>query len=461
MPFSVFLKRAFLLLVIGLLLSACGLRTVTPSPPGQPTPTPQAQPSRATTTQAVSPKTTLVPPSPVPPTVTPSPTPLPEPQGEIVLWEQLPPEQQPFLKGKIEAFQKLFPAVQFSLRHLDSDTFSPQLAEAGQNGPHLLIAPAEKAGEWQKARFILPVGALFDKTFLNGFAPNLPSGLQIDSDLWGIPYSFGSSLLLFYNKRLISPDKIPDSWEAMTNFVRANPVKRGEYYPFATDLYDPYLLLAALDAYGGSVLDQKNQPTLNTEAMRQALQFLQDAVFKNKLVPLDPNYPQMQLLFRTGQLAMIIGQSDNLTDYQSGNWNKLELGVARLPRLNSKALRSPEAGLAYFIGSTATGDGAKVAALRTFIRFMSSSEQQRDFLIQLKQFPVTRAGLNDPLVKNDPIFSIIAEQFQASRAIPPLPEWQTIIEAMRSPISAVIASRASPTEGAEAMQDLAQKNLKK
>src|SRR5690349_9795136 len=126
MRFSHFLKCTSLLLMTSLLLSACGLSTATPARPDQTITTLPASPSAVGTVSSSSATTgpTLAPPTSTPlPTVTPSPTPLPVPQGEIVLWEQLPPEQQNFLKSKIEAFQKLYPAVQFTVRHLDSATF--------------------------------------------------------------------------------------------------------------------------------------------------------------------------------------------------------------------------------------------------------------------------------------------------------------------------------------------------
>jgi maltose-binding protein MalE len=452
------LKYGILLITLGLGLTACGLSTPTPLPPDYPTSTP-LPPTGGPSEPPVVP-TARPTPTTNRPTVVPTPTALPTPQGEIVLWEQLPANQSAFLKTKIEAFQKLYPEVTVTLRHFDNDDLKAKLAQAETNKPALIVASTQNSDEWRQTGYILPVDSLFDKKFLDSFALNLMRVLQAGGETRGIPYSWGDTLLLYYNKKLISADKIPDSWQGMTDFVRANPAKRGEFYPFTADLYDPFLLLAALDAYGGTVLGPDNQPRLNTEPMRQALQFLQDAVYKNKVVPLDPNFPQMQLLFNLGQLALVIDRAENLSGYLDHQSNKLELGVTRLPQLNGKTLNPPATGLAYFIGSSVKDQGAQLAAVKAFITFMTNIEQQRDRFTQLKQLPVTRAGLNDPLVKKDPIFSAIAGQLPNSPVIPSSREWRAVLAAFPQPISAVIADRASAAEGAAALQDLTVKNLK-
>jgi hypothetical protein len=92
---------------------------------------------------------------------------------------------------------------------------------------------------------------------------------------------------------------------------------------------------------------------------------------------------------------------------------------------------------------------------------MSEPEQQRELFTQLKLLPPTRTWLSDPLIKTDAIWGAVAEQAKSASAVSPLPEWRAIFEAMRTPIANVVALRASPAEGAAAMQDLALKSLKK
>ncbi len=460
-------------LLVCLFLTACGFQTVTPSArtekPIQTVASPNIglglnnsgskTPSPAAITATPIPATATL----LPPTSTA--TPWPTPQGKLIIWEQLSTEQAALLRNKLEAFQKTYPDVQFTLQHVEGDKFNGQLseAEADKSGPHLIIAPAERTGEWQKAKYILPLDNLLDKALLENFAPNILQGVKLNGSVWGVPLNFGSTLLLFYNKKLISLDKIPNSWEAMTAYVRANPLKRGEFYPLSADLYDPNFLIAALNAFGSDMpLDTNNQPRLNTEPMRQTLQFLQDAVFKNKVVPAEPIYPQMQLLFRTGRVAMIIANDENLLDYLNPKWAaRLDLGVAPLPKVNDRALVPPTNGLAYFIGSAAGSDGPRLSALRAFLAFMAQPEQQRDLATQLKLMPPTQAGLNDPIIKNDPLLAAIAGQLQTARAVSPTLEWKALIEALRVPISSVVDARASAAEGAAAMQELALRNFKR
>ncbi|MEI6044981.1 MAG: extracellular solute-binding protein [Chloroflexota bacterium] len=433
----------------GGLLAACGLSYATPA----------TSPTALTLTGKGSSSAMLGIATPPPsPTVIPTPTPWPAPQGEIVLWEQLNPAQLTVLQSKIEAFQKLYPEVQFDLHHFEGEQIN---SEPGRE-PHLLIAPNVLAGAWQRSQLILPLDPLFEPKFLEGFAPNVLQGLSFGGQVWALPYDFGQTLLLYYNKKLVEPDEVPNSWEAFTTYVRANPIKKNQYYPFAADLTDPDLLLAILGAFGGSLLDSQNQPHLNTEPMRQTLQFLQDTVYKYKLAIVEPNYATLGFLFRAGRVSFMIARSENLASYQHPDLsNRLELGVAHLPRLNGQELTPPSHGLAYFIGRAAQNDQAKLATLRAFLLFVSTPEEQRDLPTLLKLLPPTQAGLNDPLVKDDPLLVAVAAQLQNSKAIWSTPEWKAVIEAVRLPLRNVVADRASATEGAAAMQDLALKNLKK
>lgn len=434
-----------LVLLLGSLLSACGFQTRTPAPTPKPSPTASPTP--------VGQSLPVATPTPLPP------TPSQTLQGEIIIWEQLDPEQAVFLRNKLETFQKLYPDVLFNLRHIEPESFNSALSQAGKAGPHLFLGPATQAGEWQRAGVSLPVDSFFDKKFLDTFELTPLQGLTLDGKLWGLPFDYGQTLMLFYNKKLVGPDKVPNTWDALTAYVRANPSRKDEFYPFAADLNDPNLLLAALGAAGGSPLDSNNRPNLNTEAMQNALQFLQDNLFRYKTLAPIPSYNQMQALFKAGKVAFIIGGTENLAEYRQAG---VELGLVRLPKLNDHPLTPPaNNALAWFMGSAVKEDGPKLAAVRLFLNYMSEPEQQRELFTQLKLLPPTRTGLSDPLIKNDAIWGAVAEQAKSASAVSPLPEWRAIFEAMRTPIANVVALRASPAEGAAAMQDLALKSLKK
>ncbi len=440
------------------LLAGCGLPS--PTPIIRSSPTPSSLPNLAPTRTAIPapPATATVQPTSVLPTATPQPA----PQGKILVWAHNNPDTNTFLRGIADDFQKLYPAVGIELRQLDPETFNSQLNETGQDGPQILLAPANMAGEWQRAKLILPLDRFFEAKFFQQFVPEVLQGVRDDNQFWGVPFNFGHSLALFYNKKLVNLDKIPASWEGMTAFVRANPAKPGEFYPFSADLFEPNFLLGVLSAHGGTTFNQNNQPTLNTPEMRQSLQFLQDAIFKNKLVPAEPTYLQMQLLFRTGRLAMLLADSDNLPEYQKPEWSsRLEVGIGRIPQINGRTPIMPSAGLAYFLGSSADDNPARLSAVRLFLAFASLPEQQRKLVNSLKILPPTNTTLADPVVKSEPFLGALAVQFQSTRALLPSPLSKTILEAMRLPINNVVWSRASAAEGAAAMQDLALQKLKR
>ena len=115
------------------------------------------------------------------------------------------------------------------------------------------------------------------------FVPAAADIVTADGTLWGAPTSFGNQLMLYWNKSLAG-DTAPadsDAWVA-----KAKELTTGGNYGIVFNQTESFWLVPFLGGFGGSVFAADGvTPTLDTDAMKGALQFMYDLKYTDKVMP--------------------------------------------------------------------------------------------------------------------------------------------------------------------------------
>jgi len=359
------------------------------------------------------------------------------------------PEEASLLAENIAGFNKLFPNVKITVKPLNpGEVLENKVARAMQagNGPDLVIAPVGQTGEWATNKLIRPVQDLLDKNFLANFEPNALAGSNVAGVGYGLPYNYGNILMLYYNKKLVAAP--PNTFEDLIK--QARNLTKGNQLGLALNREDYFWLLPFLDAYEGWPVDNAGQITLNTDPMKNALQY-----FKDLATQFPTGYDEANRAFIDGRLAFFINGDWELDSYQKPEVkSKLEVGVAPIPTINNRTPHSMTGGRHYFLSAKAEGDRLKAALY--FMQFRSLSEQQKQ-LIQLGLIPPTRDGLNSAEVKNRPQWSAVIDQLKGARVQPVRKGMGEVWTAIAAGMKAVQEGSATPVEAAAKMQEAATK----
>lgn len=335
-------------------------------------------------------------------------------------------------------------------------------AFAGQ-GPDLLWTVSDHAGPFVAMQIIKPVDKIVGEDFLEGFVRPGLECVELEGKTWGVPISVGNHLMLLYNKNLIK--EAPVNTDEMIKVGKALTVDLDndgvpDQYGLVYNLNEPFFFAPWLGGFGGWPLDGTT-PTLNTQAMVDALQFAHDLKFVHKIVPVECDYDAADSLFKEGKAAMLINGDWSLAGYQTPEVKeKVDLGVARIPMVNETGLwpAPMTSGIYFMIPDYISGEKLEIA--KEFIEYISSDEVQLLFLEKHMRLPATITALENPLIASDPIVSGSADQMVVGKPMPTVAEMRAAWDAIRPNQEAVMAGKMSPESAAKAMQDAAEKLIR-
>jgi arabinogalactan oligomer/maltooligosaccharide transport system substrate-binding protein len=372
----------------------------------------------------------------------------------LALWEGFDPAQKEWLKEEIAAFQKTAPQITVEILHYASGEELIERVRDGEAEFDLAVGHAALVELLRAEGLIRPVGDVSEGGFLDEFAQPSLEGVSRGEEIWGVPFSAGLHLLFYYNKELV--EESPQ--DTATLIAMAQELTDGERYGLAMNYRDPLWLVPWLSGFGGWLVDEEGQPTLDTAAMVEALSFLHDLKFEYGVLPPEANYDLAEGLFRESKAALLVNGHWALAGYRE--MEDSEWGVAPLPTVTATGLApSPLVIGQYFVIGSEVSE-QKLEAIRLLVEYMTSSQRQLEWMRQSDTLPTNKEALDDESVHSDPLCQVSVAQMLAGRGASLGSNPMMLLEAMREPLEAVMADQMTPTEAARQMQERAEEMLR-
>jgi len=342
-------------------------------------------------------------------TATPAPTEAAFPTGDfnLLLWTK-----EGEADGSLQYVQKLAadykvarPNVTIEVVNKDVEALREdfQTASLAGDAPELLWTVADHIGPFTSADLILPLDDMVDKA---SYVPAAADIVTADGKLWGAPVSFGNQLMLYWNKALAG-DTAPADSDALV--AKAKELTTGGNYGLVFNQTESFWMFPFLGGFGGSVFAADGvTPTLDTDAMKGALQFMYDLKYTSKVMPAEADYNVADGLFKDGKAAFIVNGDWTLSAYAEALGDKL--GVGPLPKITGHQDPSPYVAGAFLMVAKAVGDDPDTkAVVADFLAFATSTAAQVDMVKTLKRLPGNAAAIEDPIVTGDPLLGGAAE----------------------------------------------------
>jgi maltose-binding protein MalE len=379
---------------------------------------------------------------------------------KILLWSSLRPVERELLQEKLDIFSNRYPDYEFSQLFYNPEELRTNFiisALAGK-GPPLMHCPSDFIGPLSELEVIKPLQDLFEKQFLDSFLIEpFPANTIFQGNLYQIADRIGNHLCLVYNKDMIEtpPATISELINLGNRFVKDEDGDgKTDSYVLAWNFMEPFFAIPFIGGYGGWILDEKNNPTLNTPEIEKASQLISDLVRKHKITPQECDYETANALFLDRRVAMIINGPWSWGTYIN---NGINLGLARIPKIDETGLwPSPMVSPMGFVVNI-NEEGERLHITLELIKYLTQSNIELEFSKKFGIIPSRKDALNSPEITQNEVLNQALDQLLVGKLMPVVTELRWIWDAMRPAYQAVFTNRLTPKEASAEMQRLAEK----
>jgi arabinogalactan oligomer / maltooligosaccharide transport system substrate-binding protein/arabinogalactan oligomer / maltooligosaccharide transport system permease protein len=209
-----------------------------------------------------------------------------------------------------------------------------------------------------------------------------------------------------------------------------------------------------IGGYGGWVVDENKNPTLNTPAVVKAAQLIYDLANKYKIIPRESDYETANALFLDRRAAMIINGPWSWGTYLKDNIN---IGLARIPKIDETGLWPTPMVFPMGYCFNRNLEGEKLQVVLKLVRYLTAPGLQLEYARQFNVIPSRASVLANPELQKNELFQQALNQMIVGRPMPVYTEMRWIWDAMRPAYQGIFTNQLSPAAAAKEMQQLAER----
>jgi len=384
-------------------------------------------------------------------------------KNKVIIWTSLRPVERDYLQQKLDEFGKTFPDYEFTQLFYSPEELRTNFiisALAGK-GPDLVHCASDFIGPLAELEVIRPLEDVFEISFLDSFIQEpVAANTYFQGHLYQIADRVGNHLCLVYNKDLVkNPPQSISELIAMKDQLVKDTDGDGDpdTYALAWNYTEPAFAVPFIGGYGGWIVDENRNPTLNTAPVIKAAQLIYDLANKYQIIPRESDYETANALFMDGRVAMIINGPWSWGTYVKNN---IDIGLARIPKIDETGLwPTPTVfPMGYCFNHNLSGE--RLGMIASLIKYLTSPAVELNFAIKFNIIPSRLETLQNQSLKGNILFQQSLDQMMVGRPMPVFTEMRWIWDAMRPAYQGIFTNQVSPEEAARQMQQLAEKLIK-
>ena len=266
----------------------------------------------------------------------------------------------------------------------------------------------------------------FTQEYLDDVYPVFIKSITYQDSIWSFPFN-KSVRAYFYNKDMfyragLDPNHFPSTWDEFREYCRIFTKKDKPRNTYGTNFApNEWQFINLLSQAGGSIIDQNNQPVLNSPQGVEALSYLIDLMHKDKSVYQTKEYDG-QNDFMAGIVAMYEGSSVSITHMRQQPIN-FNMGYAPLPTYRTKESAISGANIVIF----KSGDKKREDAAWKFIKWFTDTDQTAQWSARTCYMPLRKSALNtdvlNDFLQESPQFAAIYAQLDDAIFEPQIAAW--------------------------------------
>lgn len=192
------------------------------------------------------------------------------------------------------------------------------------SAPDMYLMAHDKTGTFAQMGILAPVTDFISKDEMNDLLPLTLKASAYQSKMYQLPIYFETQMLIYNKKLMKDPPKTTDDWLA---YMKAN-TKDGSY-ALVEQHSTSYYAAAWMHAFGATIINDKAQPELNTQAMKDSITYHKQFV---PYEPADGEFNTVTTLFTSGKAQAIIQGPWFIPAIKTAG---IDYGVAPMPTVSS------------------------------------------------------------------------------------------------------------------------------
>ena len=376
-------------------------------------------------------------------------TPPREAPDRLVIWHQKTGAERVFFEEAVADYNRKHPEERVVALYREGEELRNSFiiaAVAGQ-GPDLVFGPSDNVAVFAGTRVIRPWDAVVGPEFFERFTDD--GIVRWENQPWMVADQIGNQLMLVYDRQMVErPPETLEELIALGKKLTLRSDDRVERYALTWNYAEPYFFIPFLTSFGGWIMDNDGNPTLDTPEMRAALQFVLDLRDKHGLIPRYEDYNTANLMFLRRRAAMIINGPWAWSDYGVPESSMLAL----LPMNTQTGLRCRPVIAAKGYCLSVNTPPEKFALVRRVLEYFTGEEIQLAMAQRLFTTPTRRRALESPEFRANAVLQLALEQSKNAVPMPIDPRLRYIWDGIRGPYRRVFTGDLTPDEAAREMQ---------
>jgi len=371
-----------------------------------------------------------------------------------MVWTSLKPVEQEVLDSLLQSFSAGYPQYEFRQLFYPNEEARINfiISTLAGKGPDLIHGASDNVGPFTDLNLIQPLESHLDSLFLAGFLQKpFPANTWLKGHLYQIADRIGNHLCLVYNK-----DIIKEPPETMNELIELAKTLQGKTsggktirYMLAWNYTEPYFAVPFIGGYGGWIVDDQLNPTLNTPATVKAARLIYDLAHTYGVTPRECDYEIANALFKDGLSVMIINGPWSWGTYLA---NGMNIGIARIPMIDETHLWPTPVVSPLGYSVNANLSGKKLEIVLELLKYLTSAGAQLAYTRVSGSIPSQKEAHRSPLVTDSELLRHAIDQMSIGKPMPVVTKMRWMWDAMRPGFQGVFSGELTPEEAAAFMQ---------
>lgn len=346
---------------------------------------------------------------------------------EFTLWHET---EEGIASILAEELAKLEPEIKVNVVRKDNITEALKLSVGdSSSAPDFIWFAHDKIGLFAEMGIIEPIDDYVNSDDYEKFLPLTKEAGLYQGKHYQVP-AYYETLMFMYNKAQL--DKAPATTEDLLTMMKEKTT--GGKYGFVEQHSTAYYASAWIHAFGGSIINDKAEPGLNSAEMIDALTYHKQFA---DLMPTDGEWTTVTTLFLEGNAASIVNGPWFVAGVKDAG---IDLGVAPLPtvNVNGQALK-PYSGVQGIMLSATCRD--KEAA-KTVLQFLCKKDLSEAIAIKNGAAPAHNDAYENEAVKNSEVIMTLKECAKNAVPMPNIPQMDVMWTCTENALAAINKSGA-------------------
>jgi len=377
---------------------------------------------------------------------------------KLVIWEDI--DKSAGLEDAISEFEEMHDVtIEVIEKNIATQVEDIRLDGPSGTGPDVYTMPGDKIGTAATEGLVSEIPV--DDSMMNIFSEAAMESQIINGTVYGLPKAVETTVL-YYNKDLISEDELPTTLDEWYDFSKK--FTDGEQYGLLALWDQIYYANSVISGYGGYIYKQDEDGNydvddigLNNDASIEALEYIQkfydEGLFPQGIVG-EQGINVLDSLFSEGKAAAVISGPWNQEPFASAG---IDYGVTTLPILPNGEIMSPYVGVRSFNVSSYS-EHQELA--KELVIFLANEENTLKRYEKTQEIPAITSLANNPLVADNEVAQVVAEQSQDAELTPNIPEMSIIWGTLNSALETIATGQAEPKDAMDDAVETVREQIK-